>query len=190
MGILSFLKKRPDSPGDDGSNGDDGPLLDKVRRRHYVFAHETLRKTAYEDPLFILNILTSTKRDMFLEHVLEMTDKRLTPMDLDYKFSITDLSVRREWIGECPSVIIEMPTPRAVGEAYFVAIVLLASHHQGPDVVMDYFTLELGVTKSGEKRTTFCAWSEEDAHRSYGDGPVPTIEGFMGMIETKVKPKR
>jgi hypothetical protein len=102
-------------------------------------------------------------------------------------FDIEDIAVHKVRVGKYPCAVVEMPRPRAITEAFFVAAVLLADpDREMPDpkeVVLRYFTLEKGFTFEGPPRTVLCEWTAEGTHCNYGDGPAPRLEAFLQAVE-------
>ena len=76
----------------------------------------------------------------------------------------------------------------AAAEAHMVGIILTGvpedaeSESKGS---FRYFTLEHGVNLDDSIRTVFCEWDDE-GHKNFGDGPLPTVEAFANAIETKL----
>lgn len=83
-----------------------------------------------------------------------------------------------------PAVLLEMPSPVALAEAYYVAIVSLKglpSRDAPEDANLRYITLELGRNLDGSPRTVLCEW-RHGIHFNYGDGPEPTLPAFYGVV--------
>lgn len=194
MGFFDFFRrKRPTPPAPreivDDTVEDEPPL----RCEHYTLAHIALRTVAHNDPLAFLGALASPAATSFLAEMVQSVRKHCGERTRDevsgaeYELPVDDLTVHKVRAGRCPCAVIEMPVPRAIAEAHFVAAVLLTDWHPPepvPDVVdMRYFTLERGTRIDGSPRTVLCEWSAEGTHINYGDGPEANVEAFTRAIE-------
>lgn len=176
--------RKPDTPlKSDPVEGD----LDRPRCHHYQFAHHALRSFAFENPLAFLMLLASPEAQEFLStlmaYVLEECKKTKPQPDLP----IEDVALHKGRVGGYPCVVVEMPRPKAITEAFFVAAVLLADLDNLPDnpknVELRYFTLEKGATFGGGPPTVLCEWTSDHRHLNYGDGPAPRLEMFVQALE-------
>lgn len=151
------------------------------RRQHYDFAHRILPKLIAESPDRVLDILAGEQGDSFLEqmwkHASEAVpeDQRIAERPARH--------VRHLPLGRM-AVVIALPTPLAVTEAHFVAVVAAA-----PKSVR-YFTLELGVDYPNEEpRTVFCEWTG-GSHMNFGSGPAAELGAFLDTIEARISPRQ
>jgi hypothetical protein len=163
------------------------PSDDSPRRHHYVLAHQALRSVAFDHPVPFLGILVSDRARPFLAELLENVHEHCKDDEPEAGFGAEDLSVHPGRIGDHACVIVELPRPRGVTEAYFVAAVLMVDlQREAPEEEkppLRYFTLEYGARLSGPARTVLCEWTAEGSHLNYGDGPEPTVAAFAAAIE-------
>jgi hypothetical protein len=85
-----------------------------------------------------------------------------------------------------PAIIVQMPQPWELAEAYLVCILLRGGSETGGDprdARMEYFTLEKGVREDGSPRTMLCQWGPNDTHANWGEGPPPDAGAFAAAIE-------
>lgn len=100
----------------------------------------------------------------------------------------SELKITIRKVRGCPAIIVKMPTPIAVTEAYFVGILPTESQEcaEAPEeIAFRYFTLEYGSRMDGTSRTVLCAWAG-DNHFNLGDGPPPTLEAFIAALDERI----
>jgi hypothetical protein len=166
-------KRKPTPPNDGG----------EPRPHHYAFAHLVLREACAADPLRFFATMASPERCRFMAALWEGAARHVgRPVE---GFDPNEASVTTCRIGERATVVVAMPAPRAVAEAHFVALVLepLPRDFDAAHLpAFRCFTLEHGRDiDSGAARTVLCEWAD-DAHRNFGDGPAPRVEGFIAAI--------
>ena len=85
----------------------------------------------------------------------------------------------------CSAVIVQMPPPERVAEAYFAAIVVWQEPNQSqpenPKVRHRYITLELSEDLSGSPHTVLGEW-DEGSHYNYGKGPAADKDAFIQAV--------
>ena len=172
MGLFDILKRKKPTPPEQ-----DGPSV------HYVFAHIALRHIALAEPLQFLAMAASPNANNFLASVMQDVEEQL---GRKASFNSSALTVHRIHINNFPCVIIELPDPSKVAEAYMVAFVVLVDTTQeemleSSTVTGRYFTLEKCFTLDNESRPVLAEWDEE-RHSNYGDGPAPTVEALRQAI--------
>ncbi len=104
-------------------------------------------------------------------------------------FAISDVGFTGTRVNECPAIIVRMPPPAKITEAYFVGIVLridvpAASASEAPRI--EYVTLEKG-QRDGAECTYLCAWKHDGGRVNYGKGPPATEADFLKALETLLK---
>ena len=169
------------------SAGRAGPVdkeKDAPRRQHYHFAHVALREKAESFPKPLvdnLRVESGIRRLNFYwmseAKVVKGTEEEFIPAEGLACFPV-DLS------GEYYGVVVQLPQPERMAEAFFVAIILRDTGHNS-DVTCRYVTLELGKNKDGTHRTVLGEWVN-GSHFSYSSGPPPErgafIEAVRGLI--------
>lgn len=152
---------------------------------HYIFAHVALRQVCLTNPIGFFALMASPNRQKFLNDLWEQICQNCD-QEGNAQFSPKDIKIETFTIGEYPAVIVQMPTPQKITEAYMLCIVLkvpLSELKQEMDnIQIRYFTLEKGINVLGEDQTFLCAWDGE-MHVNYGDGPEPKLSAFIDAIK-------
>lgn len=165
--------------------------LDRPRCHHYGLAHHALRRFAFEKPLAFLMLLASPDAQEFLSTLMAAILEECKEAEPQPDLPIEDVILHTGRVGSYPCVVVEMPRPKALAEAFFVAAVLLANLDEqisdNPKKVgLRYFTLEKAATLGGLPRTMLCEWTSDHRHLNYGDGPAPRLEMFIQAVEDLV----
>jgi hypothetical protein len=165
---------------------------EETRQGHYMFAHYALRYVALSDPLYYLAVLLSPDGPKWLDDLLMTVAEHLRPGEAPPDFRAADCRIHTIRAGAYPCAVVELPTPRAMAEAYFTAAVLLHDPTQEQtdlaDAPVRYFTLELGFDLDSKPRTVLCEWTKSGAHVNFGDGPAPTVEQFLSAVAGRLAP--
>lgn len=88
-----------------------------------------------------------------------------------------------------PCAIVELPEPRGMTEAHFIAVVPVPG--EGPGVGCRYITLEYTLDITADEptpQTALCEWTEM-GHLNFGGGPEPTLEAFVEAVGKMMAPK-
>lgn len=172
MGLFNFLKrKQPPPPADDGPSPE------------YMFAHVVLRQIALDDPLQFLAAIASPAAEEVIDSLLKIVAEecgRPAP------FGPADIAIHTIRVNDFPCAVIELPEPRELAEAHFVALTATVDMSDGEPpgnepVPARYFTLEKGIGLDDQPRTVLCEWNTS-THMNYGDGPPPTVDDFAEAI--------
>lgn len=178
------------------ARSDPGPSDDETHRspHHYQLVHHALRQIAQETPTFFFGVMASPDRPRFLQSLWERVCEHLA----DEKhgepgFSIEEVNIHLLKIRDFPTVIVEMPTPRKMTEAYFAAAVLLHPlSAPGPEpetLTVRFITLELSFHhETGAAFTFLCEWQQGRTHSNYGYGPPPELPAFLMAVEQLLTP--
>lgn len=178
MGLFDFFKKKSPPPFEASLVERDGPSP------HYILAHLALRSIALNDSIGFLAITVSEKFEAFLEDLLNDIDKEVAQKRT---FSAKDVKVHASQVNGFPCAVLVLPEPQEPAEAHMVALVVPISQEsdlspQGETPQGRYFTLELGVSLSGDQQhTVLCEW-DESSHLNYGEGPPVNVEDFLKAI--------
>jgi hypothetical protein len=177
MGIFDFFRKKKVDPTPAAAPERDKPSA------HYVLAHFALRQFALEDPIRYLGVMSSPHARKFLQMMLDDVSKDFAVHD----FSVEDMHVHPTRIGDFACAILEFPLPRQLPEVDFTAV-LVKVQFDGDDEPKavsgsaHYMTLERGMAINGMTRTVLCEWTDT-SHANFGDGPQPTLHGFMEALK-------
>jgi len=179
MGLFDFLSRKKEQP-------DAGSSANEPRCDHYSFTHQVLRQAAFNDPTRCVSTLGSTECDEYLATLWEAVEQTCEQFDRPVELSPSDILIHRLRVGAYPCALVELPTPAAPGEAFYVALVLtfdLADRSKGfAEHPLRYITLEETGRGGGALTTVLCEWTSEDSHLDHGTGPYPTIEEFMACV--------
>ncbi len=185
--------KRKDRPADESLAG----LLKEIMPppHHYEFAHRALREICMSDPCrFFVTVAKPETRASFFDEVWQEVC-RMYAEGKQPTFSMADVKVEVKRVGDYPVLLITMPRPEFITQAYMVAIVLkirfeelkttlvnaLMNGAGQPRPEVRYFVLE-----EGTGRTVLCAWDTAGEHINYGDGPPPDPEEFLKAIQARM----
>ena len=173
-------------------------LLENPRRHHYVYAHNIIRDFCNDDPSLFFGYMGSPEKDVlvgfFWHKVCEFCDQEeITVLcEKDFKFTCLSLS-------EFPTILVEMPKPKAITEAFYVAIVLLANMSEDPapeNPNARYFVLELGQFDPDQNiHGVIGEWIEDknstsnNKHLNYGISHDMSINSFLQEVEQHVVDK-
>ncbi|WP_278465453.1 hypothetical protein [Gimesia maris] len=167
---------------DENSEGvpeDDGPSP------HYVLAHYALRQIALAEPMQFLEIAASPDADKFIAALLQQVVKQC---GREAGFDASEIKVYPTRVNNYPCAVIEMPEPQEAAEAWLVGVVVpvdfsvkVPADLDLDQITAQYYTLEKGVSLTGEPRTVLAGWDDQ-RHNNYGDGPEPTVEAFVAAL--------
>ncbi len=172
VGIFDFWKRKSE-PLPPAS----GPSPD------YVIAHYALRQIALSDPMQFLAILASPDAEEFIDAILKDVGEQC---GRDATFNASAIKIHKLRVHRFPCVVIELPEPQEIAEAFMVAVVVMidSTSERAPDVEevsARFFTLEKGLSLSNDPRTVLAEW-DTSAHSNYGDGPKPNVESFAAAL--------
>lgn len=194
MGWFDFLfgKPRTAEPQPQfkhaGQHNKTGQQRTSPRCGHYTFAHYALRMVAMDRPLLFFAEMASPQATDFLAAVLKMVEEDCQERGESLGFSAADLKVETGRLVNHPLVVIEMPPPLAMTEAYYIGIVLLVDvDHDGPlseKPPLRYFTLEQTLGEDVTPQALLCEWSNS-AHMQCGECPI-SFDDFVRQIMSQL----
>ena len=147
---------------------------------NYAFTHQVLR-----------NFVRGSPKDFF---ALMASDDLSTLLGFLWEETADVVGIARETLGTPETrvfcfriaghmtVLIVPPTPCAVAEAHFVAVVAVESGEVVPALSPRFIVLEAGQFEDGSPRTVLCEW-REDVHVNMGDGPASNALDFIKRVE-------
>lgn len=168
-----------------------GVVAEEPRPQHYAFVHYFLRdRTTHKRQLeLFVDRLRSEEPERALysrwmtnSDYKKTTDELIPPDGLEaFPFELSD-----DWIG----VVVKLPEPRGMVEAFFAAYVLPNfdlndEPTDDEDFNYRFFTLELSAKKDYSPYTVFCEWKGE-SHENHGPGPIPEVNAFISAIYRKM----
>ena len=145
--------------------------------QHYAFVHQVLRDIFFNEPNNIIAILMSdraidTLTDLWYRVGKELEDNN--PLRLDGLCCEV-----RTLENNTIVVLITLPTPHHMCEAYLVALVYRpdSTNHKG---MARFIVLEHGI------RPTLCEWENVDTHCNMGYRCEPNLESFFEVVRELV----
>jgi len=156
------------------------------RGHHYYFVHRLLPELFYRDPR---RFITAVERggsdflralwDKVGEEVRRSGSSRVPAIGLDCEIRTLEDGTT--------IVLIILPTPKGVTEAYFAAAVYRSGTRRALLLrgkgIARFITLEYGIKlPAGIPRAVLCEWRTPGMHVNYGDGPEPDLEVFFRRV--------
>jgi len=171
--LLAFYSKRNETKDNPTNTTDDIEVNQKSPKRiqHYKFAHEILKNMFLENPeQFVKNTLHSEDdlRGLWYNVGKFYSEQYEEVEELDG----SDIKIIAKEFEDNLLVIISMPEPKDIPEAYFIGLII--PHDDTKNA--RYITLE-----HGEEGSVLCEWTNE-AHLNFGEGPEPTLDNFKDKL--------
>jgi serine/threonine protein kinase len=156
---------------------------EKPRIQHYFFAHKYLREVMNRSPrMFVENFLKPSRLSFEWVHCARLCK----PEDEEFIPADGLLSYPVRFAEDHYGVIIQMPQPKRIVEAYFIAVILKEEKETEEEtsyVNCRYLTLEVGVEKDGSPITINGEWLPVgEQHINRGNGPEPSQELFIQEV--------
>jgi hypothetical protein len=157
---------------------------DEPRPQHYFFAHRILPSMFFEEPDQLMKIMGSAKGLDFLRFQWNNLSTHVEhvepPTALDYQ--------TRKLDDDTTIVLVTMPPPHKITEAYFVAFVYRPSTAEN-GALTRYFTLEYGVCLLPDEPTRMVLgeWTARQEHLNYGHHFAPDPATFFKTISEKLQ---
>jgi len=184
------------------------PDSNQRHRVHYGFAHQFLPPYVHRDPNLFFSYLL--RRDMpggpmepnrfihsrwiMFEEAAKLVPGGCDPSRSDFVFRrVSDLSLSMIDLGSRPAVLVQMPSPEQVAEAFYVAAVLLSESRRPeswpPDVPARVFTLEEMFPDNSNpiRRGVLCEWTKEGQHRNLGMGVPFERDAFLRAVASALQ---
>lgn len=161
-----------------------------VTRHHYDFGHIVLREACSLNPMAFCQVLASPGKEDFLENLWRVACERCDGQG-PARFSSKEVAINSLLLENYPTILVTMPLPQVMTEAYYIAIVLLTPMDQivagaiPEQPSFGYYTLELGIGPNGDRYTVLCAW-DGGKHISFGDGPDADPTAFLQAVSEKI----
>jgi hypothetical protein len=158
---------------------------DAPRQQHYYFAHRYLVERTEQMPLYMIETLSKPTAARYLSTLWVSTGLGFKAPEDEF-ISAEGIECFPMQISEtCSAVVVQLPPPERMAEAYFVAIVVWQEPNQlepeNPKVRHRFITLELSEDLSGSPHTILGEW-DGGSHCNYGKGPTPNREAFIKAV--------
>ncbi len=155
------------------------------RKQHYAFAHHVLHRHFFGDPEGLIGFLSTPRGQQGACDVWE----RLGAIESFSTGAVDacELKVSPHTFDNRWGVLISMPTPIDVTEAYFIALV---GGVWGVDAAR-YFVLELmSIDDSGQAQAVLCEWLEGNRRRNHDKIISPSEVAFCSLIDEQLDEER
>ncbi len=142
---------------------------------HYMIAHMALHEACrhYPHGFFAAMASPSDRLNLIQSLWTSVSDRFEGPGEPS--FGPEDIRITTSTILNYPLVLIIMPTPMLMVEAFMVAVIMMVKVEklsEAPDdPVVRYFTLELGADDHNNPISVLCEWDQSGSHINYGEGP-------------------
>jgi hypothetical protein len=159
------------------------PAIEMARKHHYFFAHQFLPGALWASPQQAMDTFSHEEEARAFVRMLWRVFAGMLPPEERLPPGGLDCHTRALEKGRL-AVLVEMPPPLRMLEAYFVGFVfiprkLLFFFPRPPEIRC--LTLESGVNLDGSPRTVLGGWRKEE-HFNLGDGPPPEREAFFEVL--------
>jgi len=170
---------------------DHGGTKNGITRHHYDFGHVILREMCSHNPMAFFQVLASPGKDEFLERLWRIACDRCDEKG-PVSFAPADVAIDATRIDDYPVILVTMPRPKVMTEAFYIAVVLLTPMEQivagtireKPE--FGYYTLELGIAPDGSEYTLLCSWVD-GRHVNFGSGPEADPAAFLEAVSEKLQ---
>jgi hypothetical protein len=165
-------------------------VKNRITRHHYDFGHVVLREICSLNPMAFFQVLATPGKDDFLENLWRITCNRCDEQG-PTTFSLKDVAIDTVKIDDYPVILVTMPRPTVMTEAFYIAVVLLTPMDRivGGNIPekpsFGYYTLELGIAPNGSEYTMLCSWVD-GKHINYGEGPEAEPAVFLQAVSEKL----
>lgn len=168
--------KKPREPGKDWSRN----ALQQPRKQHYLFAHHTLRDLFFNTPEVAIDRLRNDKGRVFLLETWDKAGKDLgalnlvAPRGLHHEIRMYD--------DNTTVVLITLPTPNVLSEAYFAALIYRPQKKKQENIIR-FILLEYSVPFGyGNLSNVLHEWTVDGVHKNIGYGSETTLEAFYTAV--------
>ena len=149
---------------------------DRVRRPHYQFAHQTLRRIAQKHPA---DFAMFSRRLGFVQGLTNVWNAVQEQFPVEERLSSEGLAAHCTADGGRTVVVVTMPPAQHIGEAYFVALVIRRASLER------YFTLEHSWNLDDSPCTRMGEWMSWK-HLNLDNGPVVDLQAFCDSVEQRL----
>jgi hypothetical protein len=176
-----------------GKQAEHVEMNNSITRHHYDFGHVVLREMCSHNPMAFFQVMATPGigKDDFLEKLWRITRDRCDAKG-PASFSHKDVAVDPARIDDYPVILVTMPRPKVMTEAFYIAVVLLTPIEQivagnvPEKPLFGYYTLELGIAPDESEYTMLCSWVE-GRHINFGEGPEAEPAAFLQAVAEKLQ---
>ncbi len=156
---------------------------------YYEFAHRRLPRFCKNHPLRLFPMSKSEKPEDTIKSLWEASCHYF---ETDEKTVLKgkDIKVSKLKVIDYPALLIEMPDPKELTDAIYIAIILL-SKDQIIDIAPDkvayrYLLSELTFSETEtDTKPILCEWTKTK-HRSFGGDLKPGLDSFLNAVEQSI----
>lgn len=146
---------------------------------HWTFARRALPEVAFAQTEKLLGALDdATQREKLPQALMRYAAELLDKPEEALAPHAESIRVHTRMLEATPTHVFEMPSPRARGEAYFVAVVnrYLASQRMACYLLV----------RTEEGGTAFGRLGADGAYLDLGEAPEPVLEAFLDQISVRL----
>jgi hypothetical protein len=173
-----------------GKQAEHVEMKNSITRHHYDFGHVVLREMCSHNPMAFFQVMATPGKDDFLANLWRITCERCDAQG-PASFSYKDVAVDPARIDDYPVILVTMPRPKVMTEAFYIAVVLLTPIEQivagniPEKPSFGYYTLELGIAPDESEYTMLCSWID-GKHINLGEGPEAELSAFLQAVSEKL----
>jgi len=153
--------------------------IETARHHHYFFAYRYLLERVNSNARQLIKDLSGEPGKQQLEVLWTVLGQDFKARGEEFVsaegLNCFEVEIGKDYYG----VIVEMPKPERMVEAYFVAI--LAPTFKTTENLFEFYSL--AYSKKGSQGTVLGRWIPGGSHFNLGDGPAPEIDKFIAALQ-------
>ena len=142
---------------------------------HSYFAHTALREIVQNEPMPFFSAMVSLESDYVLQDIWQQVRDKCDKEGLP-TMDISQVECLTCNVHDFPAVILSMPEPTIIGEAYYIAVVLMENE-------VGYFSLNLTVN---DDDPVLCKWVGDEC-QVLGEVQEARLEEFIRAVRARVE---
>lgn len=146
--------------------------------QHYEFAHKAVPQLMLRRPEWLFDHEDVEGLRIALGFAYGLVCQRFG----EAQFAFEDIGVEERNVAGHRAVLITMPTPTDMCEAYYTCAVLLDPGEEGA-LRAAYFTLEYGQNGDKPPYAVVCSWRAGGQHCNHGINIAPDAAAFLAVVE-------
>jgi hypothetical protein len=159
--------------------------LPEPRPHHYVFAHHWLPRFAQSNPAAFFSLFSTQDGQDAIASFWDTVGESLAPAlrmpseGLDVHWTLLHAGIH--------ALIVQLPPPKAMPEAYFVAAISL-TQPDGEEKEVPVFSLQYAWNAETSTAETIAASWDGEGYELIGPGPEPTLEEWTTWLRLRFTP--
>jgi heat shock protein HspQ len=152
---------------------------EEFRPHHYIFAHRILPQIVFDDPDAFYGVMRDGRSAPVLEALWHRVGEE-TGQPIFTPYGETALKVRaHDFLGRL-GVVIELPEPRVMTEAWYIAVI---SDDQSAGEPWRYLMLENTDRVDENPRAVLCEWFNDGSRQNHQQTVLPTFDNMVKAVE-------